>query len=74
MAEIAQTPEAVAHQLMTSILGNENSWKNGRDYILSTYAECLRAASGDYKPNPSVTKAQRPDLPSAKVVRDEEGA
>jgi hypothetical protein len=49
MTDIAQTPEAIAYQLMSDIINRENGWENGRDYLLSTYADCRRATFGDYK-------------------------
>lgn len=51
MTDIAQSPEAVAHQLMSYVIQAEGkSIENtNRDYVLSTYAECLSAVTGNYK-------------------------
>ncbi|MDX2074115.1 MAG: hypothetical protein SFX19_07110 [Alphaproteobacteria bacterium] len=43
-----QSPESVAHQLLMFIMNIENTTEHTRDYVLSTYAECLKATTGKY--------------------------
>jgi len=52
MTDTAQTPEAVAMELYRKVIDADFSFDKprvDREYILSTYSECLRAAKGTYK-------------------------
>lgn len=53
MTEKSQSPEAVALELYNIISGKEHPIGNedqmDREYILSTYSECLKATKGFYK-------------------------
>ena len=46
MPDVAQTPEAVAFQLMEAIRAITGPQTVTRGWILDTFAECLAAASG----------------------------
>lgn len=49
MSNIAQTPEAVAYNLLLNVMASEkvNFAESDRKYILDTYAECLKATKYD---------------------------
>lgn len=47
MADTAQTPEAVAYQLMKDVIALEGAVPAGRAALLATYGECLRAVRVD---------------------------
>jgi hypothetical protein len=47
MSDKAQTPEAIALELYYKVIACESKLQT-RDYILSTYAECLKAVKGTY--------------------------
>lgn len=55
MTDTPQSPEAVAFELYRLIAKNEHPTgkpiEADRAYILSTYAECLKATTGKYSPN-----------------------
>jgi hypothetical protein len=48
MSDRAQTPEAVAYDLMYKVLAAESRECYDREYLLSTYEECLQAVQGEY--------------------------
>ncbi len=45
MSDKAQTPEAIALELYLKVIACESKVQT-REYILSTYAECLRTVKG----------------------------
>ena len=58
MSDKPQTPEAIALELYAKVIACESKVQT-REYILSTYAECLKAAKGTYMAKSSKTT---PDL------------
>jgi hypothetical protein len=48
MTEKAQTPEAVAYNLMVSVMNAEKNSPHDKEYILTTYEDCIRAVRGNY--------------------------
>lgn len=46
MTDKAQTPEAIAYNLMHDVMVSDKRDAKDREYILSTYEECLKAAKG----------------------------
>jgi len=54
MADTAQTPEAVAYQLMKDVIALDGVAPADRAALLATYGECLRSVRVDLvKPPPT---------------------
>ena len=54
MADTAQTPEAVAYQLLKDVIALEGAAPADRAALLATYGECLRSVRVDLvKPAPT---------------------
>jgi len=71
MSELAQSIEAVAYKLMEEVTTADKKWESrDREYILSTYEECLKTVRGY-----SRKKSERsPSIRSMSPIQDWMGA